>query len=252
MNIDTFIKSQNNTIPWTINFRFKGETILWNAPDTETLFLKNLQNTKSSEILKKLSWDTADISYTYNSNGFRDEEFDDRPCGIAIGCSLTEGIGLPAQSIWPSLLSEYTGIHVWNLGSGGASIETVFRIFDYYVVKLNPQFVCILMPPLQRFEYKGLDGKFPIISLYNLGIGTQFSKDWLGQEYNGKENQRKNMLAIYNICQYYKIPLFFNDQADGYHNVSLSYARDLMHPGVNYQQYYAEYMFNQIKNIGIV
>lgn len=254
MHIDTFIKGQNDASPWIINSLNICKTFSWKDTDNEKLFLENLQNEESLNRLKRLSWDSSDITYSYNSNGFRDAEFDNRPCGIALGCSFTEGIGLPVDCSWPSLLSKYTGTHVWNLGSGGGSIETVFRIFDYYVVKLKPQFVCVLMPPFQRFEYKESGGTFSLITSWDLGIGPQFGKDWLSREYNGKENQRKNMLAIQHICQHYKIPLIFNDSYHGMSDsiVSDDYARDLIHPGVTYQQSQAEYMHNQIKNIGIV
>jgi hypothetical protein len=252
MNIHNFISDQYDaSIPWVNNFHQKNKTVLWSSSDSEETFLKNLQNKETRQQLERLGWDTATITYSYNSNGFRDEEFDDRPCGIALGDSFTEGIGLPAQSIWPSLLSEYTGTHVWNLGVGGGSIDTVFRLFDYYVMALKPQFVCVLMPICQRLEYKSHDITFSVISSYNLGVGPAFSKDWLSQQYNGMIHRKKAMLAIQYLCQHYNIPLIFNHCADGAFESEIAddYARDLMHLGTKYQLHQAEYMFNQLKTL---
>lgn len=250
MNIHNFISDHHDApIPWVYNIRHKNSSLMWSATDSEELFLKNLQNEKSRQQLERLGWDTEPIKYTYNSNGFRDEEFDDRPCGIALGDSFTEGIGLPAQSIWPRLLSAQTGTHVWNLGVGGGSIDTVFRIFDYYVSALKPQFVCVLIPTHHRFEYKSYNGEYAVISSYNLGISPYFGKDWLSQQCNGINNQKKTMLAMQYLCRHYNIPLIFNDHGDG---ISTSvqiddYARDLQHLGTQYQLYQAEYMYNRLK-----
>jgi hypothetical protein len=250
MNIHNLISDHYDAdIPWVQTLSDKNTTISWRATDSEETFLKNLQNKENSQRLERLGWNTAPITYSYNSNGFRDEEFDDRPCGIALGDSFTEGIGLPAQSIWPTLLSARIETHVWNLGAGGGSIETVFRLFDYYVLALKPQFVCVLMPTCQRFEYKSYDSTFSTIASYNLGIGPAFGKDWLSQQYNGIEHRKKAMLAMQYLCQHYDIPLIFNDHSDGMSQSVIvdDYARDLQHLGTEYQLYQAEYMFNQLK-----
>jgi hypothetical protein len=252
MNIHNFISNHYDaSIPWVNNFYQKNKTLLWSPSDAEETFLKNLQNKENRRRLERLGWDTATITYSYNSNGFRDEEFDDRPCGIALGDSFTEGIGLPAQSIWPSLLSEHTGTHVWNLGVGGGSIDTVFRLFDYYVLALKPQFVCVLMPICMRFEYKSHDNRFSIITSQDLGVGPAFSKDWLSQQYNGMKNQKKAMLAMQYLCQHYNIPLIFNKCEDGMSAsiIADDFARDLIHVGTEYQLRQAEYMFNQLTTL---
>jgi hypothetical protein len=258
MNIrDSFVEFDlPDTSPYTNNFDCKNSVQLWSGSDSQERFESNMKDQRSHCMLQFLGWDTANITYVYNSDGFRDQEFDDRPCGIAVGCSFTEGVGLPVEATWPKLLSDYTGTHVWNLGVGGASIDTVFRIVEYYVVALKPKFVCVLMPPPMRFEYKDHSSDFSIISVNNFGPHPAFSKDWLSHDYNGEIARKKTMLAIDSLCRYLKIPLVFNDgccNLQDFHVTELEpdLARDLMHSGVKYQKYQADYMFSELKKWNI-
>lgn len=241
--------------PYQFNFQYKNSTQLWSGPDNKINFLKNLNNPEKNQILKSLEWDTCEITYQYNSHGFRCEDFDNRPCGIALGCSFTHGIGLPITSTWPYLLSQLCGIHVWNLGSGGASIDTVFRIFDYYVTKLSPKFVCILTPPAERLEYCDINGGFPIINCNDFNNQDKYAKEWLGQPFNAEYNLRKTVLAIEAICHKLNIPLIVNHSSDilNKHYIDetklLDLARDLLHNGIHYQTAHAHSMFEKIKEL---
>jgi len=255
--INSFFKpTVQNQPPYHYNVQYKGTTQLWNGMDTLERFNSHQRDTRSSTLLKKLGWDASNINYKFNSLGFRDDEFDNRLCGLAIGCSFTQGVGLPSSSTWPSLLSKWTGIHVWNLGSGGASIETVYRIFEYFVTKLSPKFVCILLPPAGRFEYHDSSNGYPIIMASDLGPHQSFAKDWLSQVDNGLLNQKKTVLAIERICDIMQIPLVVNDSQC---NLSIGHkspedldlARDLAHSGVRYQQHHAKFMSERLSKINI-
>ena len=97
------------------NYIYKGKTQYWKGTDSKALFDQNCSNPEKKEMLQRLGWlDTDTISYVYNSFGFRDEEFDGRVNGIALGCSQTEGIGLPEFYTWPRVLSRLTDTYIWN------------------------------------------------------------------------------------------------------------------------------------------
>jgi hypothetical protein len=237
--------------PWHFNSQYKLTTQLWNGMDSEERFNNHLGDKKSADRLQRMRWDADSITYKFNSMGFRCDNFDNRPCGIALGCSFTQGVGLPLKATWPSVLSELCGIHVWNLGVGGASTETVFRIFEYFVTKLTPKFVCVLMPPAARLEYQAANGAYPIIMPMMFGQHPSFAKDWLSQESNGKLNQKKTVLAMERVCDILQIPLMINDsQSDSWKfsgaNDQSDLARDLAHPGYSYQYYQADSMFNKL------
>jgi hypothetical protein len=252
-----FDASQELDPPYHFNVCYKNKTELWNGMDNRKLFFDHVRDSKSAELLKKLGWTSSNITYKFNSLGFRCDEFDDRPCGLALGCSFTQGVGLPVESTWPYLLSGMTNTHVWNLGSGGASIETVFRIFEYSVKRLSPKFVCILLPPPSRFEFHDSDNGYPILMASDLGLHQSFAKDWLSQDDNGFQNQKKTVLAIERICDLMGIPLTINDSGNGLDNEHIAYnqldlSRDLAHRGPLYQQYHAKFMFDRLHKLNVL
>ena len=100
-------------------------------------------------------WRTRSIKYNYNNLGFR-SEFDFEPGmegDLYLGCSFTEGIGLPLECAWPTLLSAELGIRGFNLGTGGYSIDTCFRyLLAAYKFGLKFKRVFLLVPPPNRYE----------------------------------------------------------------------------------------------------
>jgi hypothetical protein len=236
--------------PYQFNYNHKGLTLHWNGTDQPELYEKHMQNPSTRNLLKQLGWIDSIIEYSYNSHGFRCDEFDDRPAGLALGCSFTEGTGLHLQQTWPALLSTMSNTHIWNLGSGGSSIDTVFRTLDHYINRLNVKFVCILIPPEPRFEYCDIQNGFPIIQSGNLGQHTSFAKEWLTQPFNGIYNTRKTMLAIYYLCETLGIPVFSEPSTDAVIGNTkfgqTDFARDLMHRGILYQKYIAGLMHQKV------
>jgi hypothetical protein len=239
--------SLNDQPPWQYNYNLRGQTIHWTGTDTMAQYNKNIQNNDSYDLLKKLGWIDTVIDYTYNSQGFRCDEFDQRASAIAVGCSFTEGVGLQKNQTWPAYLADLLDLPVWNLGSGGGTIDTVFRILEHYIVRLNPKVVFILIPPKSRLEYCDTSNGFPIIQVNSHGNHPAFAKEWLTQPFNADYNTKKTMMAIYYLCQNLKIPVFTqsSDGAtitnyDSFNQIDL--ARDLMHRGPGYQQYIANLM----------
>ena len=250
MELRNLLTPPSDSPPRPFNWQYRNSMQYWSGFDQRNQFEKNLKNSKAAQQLQDFGWVKTQITYCYNSHGFRSAEFDSRECGIALGCSFTEGVGLPVESTWPHLLSNLCGTQVWNLGSGGASIETVFRIFEHYVQTLSPTFVCVLTPPPMRFEFNDSSNGFPIIHANQLGNHDSFAKDWLSQDFNGTNNRKKTMLAIAKICELLKIPMVFNYSEDP-NSPFHAHARDLSHPGVEYQHWQAKYMYDQLQQLGV-
>jgi hypothetical protein len=53
-----------------------GQTRSWDTSDSQERFLKNLQDPKARQKLQELEYLHREISYTFNSHGFRTQEFD--------------------------------------------------------------------------------------------------------------------------------------------------------------------------------
>lgn len=237
--------------PHHYHSRDKNKTLEWSGTDNLETYNQNIKDPKKYAILKNNNW-LDPIEYKFNNHGFRADAFDDRPAGLALGCSFTNGTGLRIEQVWPSILSKLLNIHVWNLGIGGASFDTVFRILEYYLPKLNPKFVCVLMPPVNRFEYCNRDDSYYIIQANSSEAHSQFAKEWLTQEVNGISNRRKNMLAVQQLCSINNIPVFFDDSEIPYGKCDMDYAKDFMHYGVDTHYNLAHHFKEQIsKHHGI-
>ena len=111
--------------------------------------------------LKTYDWN--DIIYEFNSDGFRSDEFDNNEKGLKIlyvGCSFTQGVGLPHKHIWSSFLNKMISnkyniaLQQYNIGFGGASLDTICRLL-YFLIKVRkfkPDLVLGLMPHYNRVE----------------------------------------------------------------------------------------------------
>ena len=121
-------------------------TVFWCHSDYKENFNKNPN---------KKQWENVDISYQFNSQGFRTYDLPSlvgQKVDIALGCSLTLGIGLPVEVIWPTLIEKESKFPMLNLGQGGGSSDTVARILTNVCSLYDIQNVYILWPDASRFE----------------------------------------------------------------------------------------------------
>lgn len=225
------------------NIHYSNQTLYWSGSDTQELWKNHMNNSDTRKYLESMGWDNEyAIEYKFNSCGFRDDEFDQRPNCIAIGCSFTEGVGLQQENIWPTKLTEFLGIHVWNLGVGAGAADTCFRILDHYVKLLNPQAVFLLVPPLMRVE---LHIKNEVVSYVATDIGIPSEiKQWFSYEANGITNRYKNILAMKQICADSGIKLYIQDST-GNISIDNDVARDLMHFGKDTQKFIASNFYKE-------
>jgi hypothetical protein len=125
----------------------------WNPPDS-------LENYKQINSLKK-NYSIDEITYSFNDDGYRCDSFSNEsefPI-LFMGCSLTEGVGLPLNEVWSYHLhnkivnTTNKNISFWSLGKGGTSIDYAARCFYEYSKRLKPKYVFYLMSGISRREY---------------------------------------------------------------------------------------------------
>lgn len=131
--------------------KFANKTLQWFQSDIEDRY--KLENRFGPNLYGPESFD-----YKFNSHGFRCDEFDlysELPV-VFLGCSLTEGEGLPVEKTWAYLTIEKirkaTGkeIPYWNLATSGGGLDTNAGILANYIDQLRPRYIFYLRPSWWR------------------------------------------------------------------------------------------------------
>jgi hypothetical protein len=218
-------------VPRHNNFQYRGQTVYWSGSDNLERYQTNCKSSTKKQLLDQLGFTDTNITYKYNSYGFRDEEFDHRLCGLAFGCSHTQGVGLPVNSTWTRILSDLSGTWVWNFGVAGSSLDTVFRLLDFWLPYFNPEFVVVCVPGSSRVEVFDHNNPETLLagSHDHEDRLKNFYKLWASSDNNIDIARRKNLLAIEKLCNDRNIQLITNDSqqlCDCAAN-----ARDLLHAG---------------------
>ena len=95
---------------------------------------------------KKHSCDNKkSVHYTYNSKGFRDEEW---PHDIenkiwCVGDSFTVGLGQPYEEIWPKMLEKQLGEHCINISEDGCSNDLMAQRIEQ-IKTFNPKCIIVM------------------------------------------------------------------------------------------------------------
>ena len=230
------------------NSHLANTTHLWYGTDSEESFASHCSDPITYKQLADLGYLDTKITYTYNEQGFRSIKFDKTiSAGLALGCSFTQGVGLSEEQVWPSIVSKQLNCPVWNLGVGSNSMDTVFRLADYWVPILNPKFVLVACPAANRIEFYNSNGEFINVLPGDSSNHLNYYKEWILTPINARLNFKKNLLAITTICNQHNIPL-----------VALSIdndfsfdkqARDLAHSGPVAQTKFANKMIKGLNNI---
>jgi len=218
------VKSPENLINYNLWNKYdfdlfpeRNSSHFWKTPDD----LHTYERTKEDRGTKFITYGEYDITYAYNSYGFRVtssdprefEEAHDYPTILVSGCSFTEGIGLPAEHLWHTFLKQRIiiktnngPIAVFNVGKGGISANSAIR--NVYVSiehkGARPDMVYVLLPPVTRKELVFTDtaGK---------GIVTNFlpGNPLTGMFYdNTLDFMQKNLDLRQSYHEYYQILLF--------------------------------------------
>jgi hypothetical protein len=218
---------------------FSKKTVQWLPGDTLTNYESNLKSRASD--LEKYGWVNSIIDYKFNSNGFRCDEFSQDPSVVFLGCSFTVGIGMPLENMWTSIVAKELKLTPYNLGQGGGSNDTAFRLGYHWIPKIKPKLVVFLTPPQDRFEIISADMMHLITPSHHHERFTNFIGEWYSDATNSHHNYLKNLMAVEHICMLNQIK-FISYNSVNFQRLDL--ARDLGHPGVLSNQKLAEKILN--------
>ena len=124
-------------------------------------FFKNLNYrfvnsnfTESNDYLHTTSF-CADTQgdYTLNSEGFRGKHFEYNSGIVALGCSLTFGVGVDQNDTWPEKLANLMQTDYYNISfpSAGLSLQTLWLLQNQHRIN-DLKGIFIVMPPKNRLD----------------------------------------------------------------------------------------------------
>ncbi len=94
------------------------------------------------------------IAYQYNSHGLIGPELHDAPDTVTLGCSMTNGIGVPHDFTWPQIVAHLTGEKVNNIAEHGQSAsQQTFSLFGHNAKLAPPKKIHFLVPALDRLYF---------------------------------------------------------------------------------------------------
>lgn len=177
-------------------------------------------------------WDNIEIEYKFNTQAFRTydlNEFLGQPVDVALGCSHTEGVGLPVSMTWPYLVEQQRDQPILNLGVGAGSTDTVARILTNIAGSYQIKSVFILWPQKSRFELYD-NCKISNILPHN----AEHMHLWNMDEQMAEQRYQKNKIIVDMLSQIHKFSVAEFEIEDIFTPNSVitkDTARDGMHPG---------------------
>lgn len=229
-NIKYFVKLNFNS-PY---LQYANQTLSWLPMDTEERYQLHLKT--HYEQLRENGWIDNSFDYRFNSYGFRCQEFNNVDNMMFLGCSLTVGIGIPEKNRWTDIIANKLNLRCFNLGIGGSSSDTAFRLFYGWIDKLKPKIVVFARPPGIRFEIV-LPEKIEAFNVYYSMNDREFMEKWISDETNNHMNFLKNKLSIEYICKQKNIKFVFLEHPI---HARQDLGRDLSHPGIISNKLFAE------------
>lgn len=224
-------------------YQYRNQEVKWLCIDSEQRYQENLKN--NYEKLKKYGWLDKEISYKLNSEGFRSDDFSNDDSIVFFGPSITMGIGLSIEDIYPTLVANELKLKCFNLAIAGTSNDTSFRLAYTWLERIKPKIVVFHSEWKERLELLDYDFSH---NLSPAEVKSQFFKVWLEVDENSYLNKLKNSLAIQCLCQQHNIKFIELDRKstiDTYIDYE-SEARDLLHPGPKAHRAYSDIILKLI------
>jgi len=233
--------------------------------ETEKEFLENQKT-------QPIDWEyhNKKIYYCYNRYGHRSMEIEhlQNDYILASGCSITEGVGLAHEDIWPSVVAKELDRSVYNLGVGGSGPAVAVRnIITFFTkIKDHPSVIAIQWPEFYRCFRINKD-----LDIQHLNSGSAANDEYYRANlkddtvfYNNIFERKYLLYFLQNIGYKGKIIEFFanfpeeariitdhtKDLCLQTHNFLTpggpDYARDLRHPGSKCHKIYAEHVLSYL------
>ena len=199
------------------------------------------------------------IEYSFNKLGHRSknvEEIDLDNYILFTGCSHTAGVGLELEKTYAYVLSKQLNVDYYNIAMPATGIDVLeYNLLTWFAkIPKKPKMVIVQLPDHSRYTKFGIDQDHLLE-----GGAWDHSDDGTKFIVNSEDSgffYASKLLSTNLIDSCVKCPIYkFNVSGqDAYSNIEISMktidrARDLSHPGILSNQYYAKVLFKIISEL---
>jgi hypothetical protein len=227
----------NNTIP-------KNFETDWLPTDSYENFKNNIK--KHPKTIKSLGWTKNSICYKIDKYGFRNDfEFTDQYYNLALGCSITFGIGVNEKDIWYNFLKKQFDEPFFNAGIPGGNIGGCYRsLVGLLNQGLKVKRVFMFIPAKNRYEiFDTSESKWRSVAWWS--DHPDIVKKYLLTDETIDNFYQTNLLSIHHICEKNNIEIVALDSGDHTQIEICQKGRDLRHPGIATHTLIGEVFYNE-------
>ncbi len=225
----------------------------WWPSDSEESFHRLMVEPQWREYIIAQGWDKPGaITYKFNSMGYRGHDPDwNKPLLMTFGCSLTMGIGLPQNVVWPWLVGQELDLEVVNFSMGGMPADWCFRMAEYWVPARKPVLAVMLAPPHERIECVREDSGASDTYHAHERVSDKFLQTWFAYGENARANNVRNKLAFVGLCNHVGVKALCYDAYYWFSKSreEIGFARDWMHGGPPGHELLAKQIINDWNEI---
>jgi hypothetical protein len=240
----------------------------WNPNGFEIAPYKNSLKQRANQTYSTSGGDDSGLcTYTYNELGFRgDSIYKEGFKVMALGCSITEGIGVNDNETWPAQFCRHikNGVNL-NFGTAGRSNDFISRCLMSYYDLIKPDLVLIMYTfPHRREVYTENNQIEPYIPSKNWNNLLETKEKFIQNSMDILQNENSDFINWYKNHQLIK--LFLESKKcnwlwDGKHlrtdyiefnrfmvfdKFKIDTAVDNLHPGPKHHNEYGRMLYEHI------
>ena len=231
-----------NKLLSTSNYE-ENKTVYWRGSDSQDMFIERIGSPTRPFIKEQFNyWKDKKIEYRYNEKGFRSDDSFEGKGILCLGCSYTEGIGLPIEYNWSYKLAKALNTKHFNLGQAGLGLDSAYRLLLGYKDKLKFDKVFLLAPPPYRYEWFTEDNGLIDDYFVNKPDLMQWLAQSMGSNFHIKEPQGK----------FFKSFIFGSEMNDTIHESKVIHAIKGLCSEIGVDFYYRSYYINRKEKESLV
>lgn len=150
--------------------------------------------------------DDGKVIYSYNGQGFRADDFKETHDGMHIlfsGCSQTEGVGSPIDTVWTKMLVDKIGKTnkvdgFYSIARAGQGWQKIIANYMVYVKRYgHPDYFFVMLPQIGRFwDWNTLEQRWYYVQRYPTSDAKSFNNWWNSQDEQDKDFFRDVPLTL--------------------------------------------------------